>query len=74
MVISWPRLNPISLKIRFHQRASIAAYDKASSSASIVDIETVFYLVELQSMGPPNSLKRYPSELQRVVEQFPNPA
>src|SRR5437762_12535635 len=74
MVISWPRSNPRSLKIRFHQRASVAACDKASSSASVVDVETVFCLVELQSMGPPNSLKRYPSELRRVVVQFPNPA
>src|SRR5437762_5178744 len=74
MVISWPRSNPRSLKIQFHQRASVAACDRASSSASVVDVETVFCLVELQSMGLPNSLKRYPSELQHVVEQFPNPA
>src|SRR5437667_9780596 len=72
--MSCPRSNRRSLKRQFHQRASVAACDRASSSASVVDVETVFCLVELQSMGPPKSLKRYPSELRRVVEQFPNPA
>src|SRR5437667_12030915 len=71
--MSCPRSNRRSLKRQFHQRASVAACDRASSSASVVNVETVFCLVELQSMGPPNSLKRYPSELRHVVEQFPNP-
>jgi hypothetical protein len=32
---------------------------------------TVFCLVDPQLMGPPKSLKRYPSVLRRVVAQFP---
>ena len=71
MTKSWSSRNPTSSNKRFHQRASVAACVKASNSASVVDVVTVFCLTETQSMGPPNSLKRYPSELRLVVAQFP---
>ena len=49
----------------------MAACVRANSSASVVDVVTVFCLVDPQSIGPPKSLKRYPSVLRLVVAQFP---
>ena len=63
IIMSCPRLNQRSSKRQFHQRASVAVCNRASSSASVVDIETIFCLIELQLMGLPKSLKRYPLEL-----------
>src|SRR5204862_2596100 len=37
----------------------------ASNSASVLDVVTVFCFVDLQSIGPPKRLNRYPSVLWR---------
>ena len=55
------------LKNLFHQITSLAAWDRASSSASVLDVVTVFCLVERQSMGLLNSLYRYPSVLYLIA-------
>jgi hypothetical protein len=46
------------LKNLFYQIIFLAAWDKANSSASVLDIIIVFYFIERQSMGPLNSLNR----------------
>jgi hypothetical protein len=46
---------------RFHHRTSLAACDRANNSASVLEVVTVFYLVERQSIRPPNSLTKHSS-------------
>src|SRR5947207_3217279 len=55
----------MELKKRFHQASSFAVCIIASSSASVLDVVTVFCFVDLQSIGPPKRLNRYPSVLRR---------
>lgn len=57
----------MALKNLFHHITSFAAWDRASSSASVLDVVTVFCSVERQSIGPLNSLSRYPSVLYLVA-------
>src|SRR5437868_349318 len=57
----------MSLNSRFHHRTSLAVCDRASNSASVLEVVTVRCLVERQSIGPPNSLNRYPSVLYLVT-------
>src|SRR5436309_14186145 len=60
------------LKNLFHQITSLAAWDRANSSVSVLDVVTVFCFVERQSMGPLNSLNRYPSVLYLVARSSVN--
>src|ERR1700733_10238129 len=62
------------LKNLFHQITSLDAWDRANSSASVLDVVTVFCFVERQSIGPLNSLNRYPSVLYLVAESSANAA
>ena len=67
IAISCSRSSCIALKNLFHHITSLAAWERANSSASVLDVVTVFYLVERQSIGPLNSLNRYPSVLYLVT-------
>src|SRR6266516_198358 len=51
------------LKNLFHHITSFDAWDRANSSASVLDVVTVFCFVERQSIGPLNSFNRNPSVL-----------
>src|SRR5437762_9197218 len=62
------------LKNLFHQITSLAAWDRANSSASVLDVVTVFCFIERQSMGLLNSLNRYPSVLYLVARSSANAA
>ena len=64
----------IALKNLFHYITSLAAWERANSSASVLDVVTVFCLVERQSIGPLNSLNRYPSVLYLVIGSSANAA
>ena len=55
------------LKNLFHQITSLAAWDRASSSALVLDVVTVFCLVKRQSIGLLNSLNRYLFVLYLIV-------
>lgn len=46
----------ISLNTRFHYIISLAALERASSSASVEDVVTVFCLLARQSIAPPKSM------------------
>src|SRR5438045_8486239 len=61
-----PGSNSIFLKGLCHHMVSFEAYDRARSSASVLEVVTVFCFVECQSAGPPNSLYRKPPVLLRV--------
>jgi hypothetical protein len=52
---------------RFHHKTSLAAWDRANNSASVLEVVTVFCLVERQSIRPPNSLNRHLSMLYLVT-------
>src|SRR5450432_2304366 len=60
------------LKNLFYQITSLAAWDRANSSASVLDVVTVFCFVERQSMGLLNSLNKYPSVLYLVARSSVN--
>ena len=60
MVSSCPKLNPRSSKIRFHHRASVAAWDKASNSASVVDVETDCCFLDIYAIALPQSRNMNP--------------
>jgi hypothetical protein len=55
------------LKNLFYQITFLAAWDKANSSASVLDVVTVFCFVERQSIDLLNSLNRYPSILYLIA-------
>jgi hypothetical protein len=57
--ISYSGSNCKALKRRFHQITSLTVCERAKSSASMLDIITVFYLVKRQSIGLLNSLNKY---------------
>ena len=60
------------LKNLFHQIISLAAWDRANSSVSVLDVIIVFCFIKCQSMGPLNSLNRYPSILYLVARSSVN--
>src|SRR5271155_1685536 len=72
IVISWPGLSRMTSNRRFHHRTSLAVCDGASDSASVLEVVTVFCLVERQSIGLPNSLNRCPSVLYLVTGSSTN--
>jgi hypothetical protein len=67
MVISWLGLSYITLNRYFHHKTSLAAWDRANSSASVIEVVTVFCLVDRQSIGPPNNWNRHLSVLCLVI-------
>src|SRR5436305_4726906 len=60
------------LKNLFHQITSLAAWDRANSSVSVLDVIIVFCFIKCQSMGLLNSLNRYPSILYLVARSSAN--
>src|SRR4051812_22040433 len=65
---SWPGFRLIDRKKRFHQAVSFDVYVRTSSSASVLEVVTIFCLIEYQSIGLPNNLKRYPSVLCLMIK------
>src|SRR5436190_5291651 len=65
-VSSCPGSNSMFLKNLCHHMVSFVAYDRANSSASVLEVVTVFCFIECQSAGPPKSLYRKPPVLLRV--------
>ena len=60
----------ISAKMPFQAIISFAAWDRASNSASVVEVVTVSYFRALQSTGPENNCSKYPSVLFFVCRSF----
>jgi hypothetical protein len=55
----------MNLKNLFHQASSFVVYVITISSASVLEVVTVFYFADLQSTGPLNSENKNPSMLCR---------
>lgn len=51
--MGWEALNPKDSRTRCHHRTVFPASERANSSASVVDVVTVFCFEAFQSMGPP---------------------
>ena len=62
------------LKNLFHHNTSFDAWDRASSSVSVLDVVMVFCFVEHQSTGPLNIFKRYLSVLYLMIVLSANAA
>ena len=67
-------LNIITLSNLLIKIASFAIYNRANSSASILDIVTISCLFALQAIGPLNSFIIYPYELFLLTELSANNA
>jgi hypothetical protein len=67
MTISWPKLSYITLNSYFHYKTSLVAWDKVNNSASVLEVVTVFCLVDRQFIRPPNNWNRHSSVLYLVI-------
>jgi hypothetical protein len=61
--MSYSRSNLIALKIWTIYLTSLLTYERAKSSASIVDLVTTFYLVTYYTIGLLNKLIKKPYKL-----------
>jgi hypothetical protein len=68
------RCNVIALNSLLIKIASFTVYDRANSSASVLNVVTISYLFALQAIGPPNSFIMYPCELFLSTELSANDA
>jgi hypothetical protein len=57
----------MTLKSLFHHITSFVTWDRASNSASVLNMVTVFCLIEHQSIKSLNNLSRYPFMLYLVA-------
>ncbi len=73
-VRSWSISRSNSLKKRPYQSSQAKTWDRAKSSALVVEVVTVACFLLCQSIIPPNSLNRKPSVLWRVVGSSANTA
>jgi hypothetical protein len=62
------------LNSRFQAYSSLIAVDRASSSASVVELVTERRIVAFQSIHMPDGINRYPCELRRVGKSSANAA
>ena len=67
------RSKPMALNKCVHPIVSFAACCRASNSASVVDVVTVFCFLDFQSIGPPNILNTYPSVDRKVPQYIERP-
>ena len=71
IVVWWPALKSMASKNLSHQRVSFDISDRASSSASVVLVVTVFCFEVFQSIAPSTRVKTYLCVLQRVSGTLP---